>query len=514
MVAAAAEGAAHAETGKVTGPDAEAWAALLERLVRGLESGSHAWTIGRRKEGLRRVIAANRRNLKRLQERLEPLVNAWEQDRSGAAVVEAVAAPELVPAPTVDAAKADALTEAWPPVVHSLEQTVRAALPTAEPRAAALAEALADATRRIVIHGAKPDIANEVDALCAQARRLIAHRHHLLDELGELCTNLTDGLTELAEDQAWAQGQAEAMRAHLAEGLDARAVRAVGELLGQTRRAQVQLRRERDSARSALRDLLPRLVSEVAALDADASRFEGDVGRHVAAIAQAETPESLAAVAELLLEETREVRARVGAARERMSSQSRQAEALQSKVRELEGELRRLSDEVSIDALTQVANRRGLQAAFEAEVAKLERARAAGESGPAVVLSAGLIDIDNFKKLNDSLGHAAGDKALAALAAGVRAKLRPQDHVARFGGEEFVVLLPGIDAAAAQVALTRLQRELSASLFMHEGRDVLITFSAGVTVYRFGEALGTALERADEALYEAKRAGKNRTCVG
>ncbi len=61
--------------------------------------------------------------------------------------------------------------------------------------------------------------------------------------------------------------------------------------------------------------------------------------------------------------------------------------------------------------------------------------------------------------------------------------------------------------------MTRLQRELTASLFMHDGREVFVTFSGGVTAWRAGEALDAAIERADEALYEAKRSGKNRTCV-
>jgi diguanylate cyclase len=152
-----------------------------------------------------------------------------------------------------------------------------------------------------------------------------------------------------------------------------------------------------------------------------------------------------------------------------------------------------------------VANRRGLQQAFETESARVQRDGA--------VLAVALIDIDNFKKLNDSLGHAAGDEALKALAAQVRQSLRPGDHVARFGGEEFVVLLPGTTRDDAQTLLARLQRTLSASLFMHEGREVFVTFSAGVTAWRAGEMLDVALDRADRALYEAKRTGKNRTCV-
>jgi diguanylate cyclase len=182
-------------------------------------------------------------------------------------------------------------------------------------------------------------------------------------------------------------------------------------------------------------------------------------------------------------------------------------------VRDLESELRRLSDEVSTDALTQVANRRGLTQAFDAEVARADRAADAAPDGLAPPLSVGLIDIDNFKRLNDTLGHAAGDRALQGLAASVRERLRPVDHLARFGGEEFVVLLPGTVVEEGQQALTRLQRSLSGALFLHDGREVFVTFSAGVTAWRHGETLQAALERADEALYEAKRTGKNRTCI-
>ena len=92
--------------------------------------------------------------------------------------------------------------------------------------------------------------------------------------------------------------------------------------------------------------------------------------------------------------------------------------------------------------------------------------------------------------------------------------LRPSDLTARYGGEEFVVLLPDTPVDEGQQILTRLQRSLTGGLFMHEDKQVFVTFSAGVTAYCEGERLEAALERADQALYEAKRTGKNRTCVG
>ncbi len=220
--------------------------------------------------------------------------------------------------------------------------------------------------------------------------------------------------------------------------------------------------------------------------------------------------DELADVVQRMLADNRAVRAGVQATRERLSSEHARATELEARVRTLEDDLRRLSDEVSTDALTEVANRRGLQQAFDAERARIERAA----PGAPAALAVGLIDIDNFKRLNDSLGHAAGDVALKTLAARVAEALRPSDTVGRWGGEEFVVLLPATTAPEAQQVLTRLQRGLSASLFLHEGREVFVTFSAGVTGWRPGETLDGALERADEALFEAKRSGKNRCCVG
>ena len=250
------------------------------------------------------------------------------------------------------------------------------------------------------------------------------------------------------------------------------------------------------------------MLEEIGELGEHTGRFHDSVARHVSAIEAADSLQDLAGVVRELVDDSRAVQTLVRQAQQRLQHEHDRGRRLEEQVRALEAELRRLSEEVSTDALTQVANRRGLMQAFAAEAARRER------EGAAAPLCVALIDIDNFKKLNDTLGHAAGDKALQALAAGVRDRLRPVDHLARFGGEEFVVLLPATTLAEGQQALTRLQRNLSASLFMHDEREVFVTFSAGITEWRPGETLDAALERADEALYEAKRTGKNRTCSG
>jgi diguanylate cyclase len=490
---------------------AQAWAGLIERLARGLERGGRQWTTGRKKESLQRVLDASRSDMQRLQQRLRQLVGSWDGDSAGEAVDTGfgdIAAEEEAPrsAPLAESSRPAISDSAhWQPLLRQFEATVQAALPSGEPRAEALADELSHLAGRIAAEGATPELAQAVESVCQRARRLLAHRHHLLDRLTVLCQELAAGLTELAEDESWARGQCEALQARLGDAVSVRGVRAATELLMQTRTRQHQLRAERDAARDALKGLIQRMLGELGALTEHTGRFHDSVGRYAEVVERADSLESLAGVVREMVEESRAVQSLVSQTQERLKTEHSRAAELEGKVRELEGELRRLADEVSTDALTQVANRRGLTQAFEVEKAKLER-----DGGE---LALGLLDIDNFKKLNDTLGHQAGDQALKALAAHVKQQLRPVDIVARYGGEEFVVVLPGTPVAEAQQVLTRLQRSLSGSLFLHEAQPVFVTFSAGVTTYRMGERIEEALERADEALYEAKRTGKNRTCV-
>ncbi|MBL0088401.1 MAG: diguanylate cyclase [Ideonella sp.] len=511
----------------------QAWAQLIERLAKGLERSSREWTSGRKKDSLQRVLAGSRSDAQRLQQRLLHLITAWEegtedqgvelnesaQRDAGMAVAAAPteAAASAVPSPpgasfaATETALVAAVAKAAAPDPHhprmqaSLSHALRAGLPASEPRAVELADELAALADRIQQRGASAELADQVAQVCARAERLFAHRHHLVDELMQLCRSLTDGMADLAEDGSWAQGQSQAMAARLEAGAGARAVHAARELLENTRHQQRQLCTERNQARDALKAVIHAMLSELGELGQATGRFNDNVARYAVVIEQADTLESLADLVREMAGESRAVHEVVAGARDRLAQEHAHAAALEGRVRELESELRRLSDEVSTDALTQVANRRGMAAAFEAERARVDR------GGPGLAIA--LIDIDNFKRLNDTLGHAAGDVALKSLAARVKEWLRPVDHLARFGGEEFVVLLPATPVDEAQQVLTRLQRKLSAALFMHEGREVFVTFSAGVTAHRPDEPIDIALERADEALYEAKRTGKNRTCI-
>ena len=180
-----------------------------------------------------------------------------------------------------------------------------------------------------------------------------------------------------------------------------------------------------------------------------------------------------------------------------------QVQHAEQKIELLKSELEQLRELVHTDQMTGAFNRRGLDEIFIREAARADRSD--------VSLCVVMIDLDNFKQLNDSFGHQFGDSVLMHLVAVTKETLRPSDVISRYGGEEFAVLLPEISLEKAISVIHRLQRNLAKqSLQYSENQSVLITFSAGVAVRDFGEHQNSVIDRADQALYKAKHAGKNR----
>jgi diguanylate cyclase len=491
-----------------------ALASLIEKLIRQVEISGKQWTKARKKESLQRVLSGSRSDAGRLQQRLRQLMVSWEEDKpdqvadpeateAEAEVASASENPLTVFAP--ERQKMSAADNLWSPLLHRLGGSVSLALPPTPALYQEMSEALSALTHQIQQEGPQPGTVQELTDLCERVDMVLQHRHHLVDQLGHLCSELTGSLGELAENDSWTRGQCEAMRIALDDGLTSRGVKSVIELLADTRRKQTELRFERERARDALKAMINRMLIELGELGSHTGRFQNNVARYADVIQQADSLESLAGVVEEMVHESKTVHELVSQTQQRLNEEHTKATGLSQKVVELENEIHRLSEEVYTDQLTNIANRRGLLAAFDAQKSLVERG---------AMLSVGLLDIDNFKRLNDELGHSAGDEALKSLAEVISQSLRPSDKVARYGGEEFVVLLPDTPIDEGQQILTRLQRSLSVGLFMHENKKIFVTFSAGVTQFKGGETLEVALERADQALYEAKRTGKNRTCIG
>jgi len=169
---------------------------------------------------------------------------------------------------------------------------------------------------------------------------------------------------------------------------------------------------------------------------------------------------------------------------------------------ELEAALERLTDVAVHDELTGLYNRRYLLDMLRREKSRADR----GE----IPFCVSILDIDHFKRVNDTYGHSGGDAVLRAFAGAALGQVRSSDLLGRWGGEEFLLLLPKTSIDEAEACLQRIKGELERAAFDGVAAKASITFSAGIAQYQPGKTIDELIERADRAMYAAKHAGRNR----
>ena len=172
----------------------------------------------------------------------------------------------------------------------------------------------------------------------------------------------------------------------------------------------------------------------------------------------------------------------------------------EKKLQEQAGEIESQTAAARTDALTSISNRRAFNDRLAAYIAQFERTHS-----PVSLI---LFDVDHFKKFNDTHGHLAGDKVLQGVAAAMEGAIRGEDTAARYGGEEFAVLVPDIDA---QGTAETVRRAIEACTFECEGVTLKVTASGGMAHLVRGDSAATLIQRADDALYKSKKAGRNQT---
>lgn len=173
---------------------------------------------------------------------------------------------------------------------------------------------------------------------------------------------------------------------------------------------------------------------------------------------------------------------------------------------EMESVMVQAREVAQIDPLTFLLNRRMIVRELQDEVLRAERYNS--------LLSISVMDIDHFKRVNDTYGHLVGDEVLRQVAYKLRDHTRQPDVAGRYGGEEFLILLPSSDAVAAAEQAARLCRQISENQIQIQEHNVTVTVSIGIAQFRNGvDTWDTLLNRADNAMYEAKRGGRNRWVV-
>ena len=189
----------------------------------------------------------------------------------------------------------------------------------------------------------------------------------------------------------------------------------------------------------------------------------------------------------------------------RVDEMSQTVSALESKTAQLNEDLEQQKLQSQTDPLTKILNRAGYQGVLEEAIEQFQK--------NASVFSLGVFDIDHFKKINDTFGHLAGDKVLMNLAQQVKSEIRSTDRLCRYGGEEFVIVMPNTDGPSAHLVMEALRQSVEQYHFHHHDTTVPVTISCGTAEYRTEDGAGGIFERADQALYRAKAAGRNRALL-
>lgn len=472
------------------------WSELISQLLQQWDARHQGLTSARKREMLEHVLNASSSNPETLYGRLQNLLKSWGEGLSGEFTA------TNINVTTSEQNASEGLDAALKNLLAFTLETVIAGQLAHEPRLAAEAHRLAAEVAQIQGNEGIKHCLGQFKRFAFKLELLAEDDQELRQSLLQLLQLLVTNINELVIDDRWLHGQIEVVREIIDQPLSQRSLDDAGRRLKEVLYKQSQLKASLFEARDAIKQMLAGFVDQLADFADTTSDYHNKIEVYADRISAANDISELESVIAEVMRETHNVQLNAQRSHDELRSAQEKVHQAEGRIRELERELEATSDLVRHDQLTGVLNRRGLDDMFAKEMARTRR--------HASSLCVGLLDIDNFKKLNDSLGHTAGDQALIHLATVCRQTLRPQDSIARYGGEEFIILLPDTNLTEATQALTRLQRELTKRFFLHDNEKVLITFSAGVTEVLAEDDQTSVVNRADTAMYQAKQSGKNR----
>lgn len=490
------------------------WSDLIGDLLGSMERRHPGLTPAKKREAVGHILESAGADPATLYERLNSLLRSWS--KAGPGAEPAAQAAEVMPAAETSSPESEQAVSARTASASEFR------LPSDELRE--LIAQLVESSVSILLIDT-PELADEATALATNIRQasdgatfsLLAKRlkqfnyrlqfvaedqAELKAALQKLLQLVIENISELVEDDKWVQGQIGMVLDLFGQPLNIRRLDDVGQRLKEVIYRQSTLKKNLNEAKERLKAMLTGFVDHLATFSESTSEYHDKIEKCAEKISAANDLAELNDVIEEVMRETRIIQLNAQRSRDDLRFMKARVDEAEQEITRLQDELTETSEMVRHDQLTGALNRKGLEETLDRELARANRRQ--------TPLCISLLDVDNFKALNDTYGHQTGDDALVHLARVIRETLRPHDTLARYGGEEFLILLPDTALPDAVSALTRLQRELTKRFFLHKNEKLLITFSAGVTAFRKNEPRNEAIARADAAMYQAKKTGKNR----
>ncbi|MDP2153927.1 MAG: GGDEF domain-containing protein [Methylotenera sp.] len=494
------------------------WGTLLRYLLKQLDLNHTGLTAASKRDGLTRVITNFGNDSSQLAEKVQALITSWGEGKT----VNIEISPNDLSKP-IHNGQLSKKDEASLSIHHHADKNdvyhAEAAI--------AWRDILIRTIRTLVLpkFTDTPSAANRVEELIKEAEA--AHTLEQINQLNgslrstllraemqtdaqrrmqealiEILRLLVASMADLTIEDQWLHAQIMIVKEIVSKPLKIDMVYNAESSLKELIFKQSQIKPGLIEAKETLRSMVSTFVSRLADITTSTGNYQNKIEEYHTQINAVEDISELNTILESLVGDIGEMNNEAKANHVTLLESQKKAEKAEKKINELTLKLDYISEAAHEDFLTGALNRRGMDEALSREFERSDR--------HGTPLSLAMLDVDHFKKINDTMGHSTGDKALAHLSKVVKSILRSTDVLARYGGEEFVILLPGSNQKDAVTVVSGLQRDLTKNFFLHNNERVLITFSAGVAERLHGETVDSILPRADAALYLAKQSGRNR----
>lgn len=486
------------------------WSIVIRNLLKQLEVSHKGVTLSRKKDGLSKVLVNFANDSDVLAQKIQALINSWGLSGTADAVMssDADSAPSTVGGGVLQAAVQSTTTTVggstqWRDMLLRAFELVilpnLEAVPDIHKKAVNLLMRMQKANNEQSLMSCAADLRSIL--LSLEMQRDQQSRIH--ESLVQLLRLVLSSIGEMVQvEDKWLHGQTTVISDIVSKPVNLNTLYDAESSLKELVYKQSQIKPALTEAKDTLKKMVTTFVDRLVEMTESTSDYHDKIEAYQEKIATTDNIGELNVLLNSILDDTRSIGLTVQRTRDEFHNSQKQALMAEQRIQELTAELDYIGQVAHQDYLTGALNRRGMDEALEREFNRADRHN--------TTLCIAMLDIDHFKKLNDTLGHATGDEALTHLVKVLKDVLRTTDVLARYGGEEFIIILTDTQQEEAVKVITRVQRELTKNFFMSNNERVLITFSAGVAERAANETPDALIPRADAALYKAKHSGRNR----